>query len=131
MATATGTAPSWPASLSTAAAAIDAALREWRRTVAAGANCHVDACIGGWLLPYFARLGMPVLLLAWPLDASHPLKVAEELLELAEMEDDQETADAVGTSPATVKRQWAMARACGCGPTGRKWKWPTGTPNSV
>ena len=29
-----------------------------------------------------ARLGMPVLLLAWPLDASHPLEVAEELLEL-------------------------------------------------
>lgn len=26
-----------------------------------------------------ARLGMPVLLLAWPLDASHPLEVAEEL----------------------------------------------------
>lgn len=28
------------------------------------------------------RLGMPVLLLAWPQDASHPLEVAEELLDL-------------------------------------------------
>jgi glutamate/tyrosine decarboxylase-like PLP-dependent enzyme len=23
-----------------------------------GVRCHVDACIGGWLLPYFARLGV-------------------------------------------------------------------------
>jgi hypothetical protein len=23
-------------------------------------RCHVDACIGGWVLPYFARLGVPV-----------------------------------------------------------------------
>ena len=25
--------------------------------VAAGVRCHVDACIGGWVLPYLARLG--------------------------------------------------------------------------
>src|SRR5262249_45134337 len=25
-----------------------------------GVRCHVDACIGGWLLPYFRRLGMPL-----------------------------------------------------------------------
>jgi sphinganine-1-phosphate aldolase len=25
-----------------------------------GVRCHVDACIGGWLLPYFRRLGVPV-----------------------------------------------------------------------
>src|SRR5207244_1084136 len=23
-----------------------------------GVRCHVDACIGGWLLPYFRRLGV-------------------------------------------------------------------------
>ncbi len=27
---------------------------------AAGVRCHVDACIGGWVLPYAARLGRPV-----------------------------------------------------------------------
>ncbi|HEX6347251.1 pyridoxal phosphate-dependent decarboxylase family protein [Umezawaea sp.] len=27
---------------------------------AAGVRCHVDACIGGWVLPYFARLGVEV-----------------------------------------------------------------------
>jgi glutamate/tyrosine decarboxylase-like PLP-dependent enzyme len=26
-----------------------------------GVRCHVDACIGGWVLPYAARLGRPVL----------------------------------------------------------------------
>ena len=26
----------------------------------AGVRCHVDACIGGWVLPYAARLGRPV-----------------------------------------------------------------------
>ncbi len=26
---------------------------------AAGARCHVDACIGGWVLPYLRRLGEP------------------------------------------------------------------------
>jgi len=26
----------------------------------AGVRCHVDACIGGWLLPYAERLGRPV-----------------------------------------------------------------------
>jgi glutamate/tyrosine decarboxylase-like PLP-dependent enzyme len=25
-----------------------------------GIRCHVDACIGGWVLPYAARLGRPV-----------------------------------------------------------------------
>lgn len=25
-----------------------------------GVRCHVDACIGGWLLPYFRRLGVPL-----------------------------------------------------------------------
>jgi glutamate/tyrosine decarboxylase-like PLP-dependent enzyme len=25
-----------------------------------GVRCHVDACIGGWILPYAARLGRPV-----------------------------------------------------------------------
>jgi sphinganine-1-phosphate aldolase len=25
-----------------------------------GVRCHVDACIGGWVLPYFARLGVDV-----------------------------------------------------------------------
>lgn len=25
-----------------------------------GVRCHVDACIGGWLLPYFGRLGVPL-----------------------------------------------------------------------
>nr|WP_042187773.1 aminotransferase class V-fold PLP-dependent enzyme [Kibdelosporangium sp. MJ126-NF4] len=25
-----------------------------------GVRCHVDACIGGWVLPYFARLGVAV-----------------------------------------------------------------------
>lgn len=28
---------------------------------ARGMRCHVDACIGGWVLPYAARLGRPVL----------------------------------------------------------------------
>jgi len=28
--------------------------------VARGTRCHVDACIGGWVLPYAARLGRPV-----------------------------------------------------------------------
>ncbi len=28
---------------------------------AAGVRCHVDACIGGWVLPYAARLGRDVL----------------------------------------------------------------------
>ena len=28
---------------------------------ARGVRCHVDACIGGWVLPYAARLGRPVL----------------------------------------------------------------------
>jgi glutamate/tyrosine decarboxylase-like PLP-dependent enzyme len=28
--------------------------------VAQGVRCHVDACIGGWVLPYAARLGRPV-----------------------------------------------------------------------
>jgi sphinganine-1-phosphate aldolase len=27
---------------------------------AAGVRCHVDACIGGWVLPYFRRLGQAV-----------------------------------------------------------------------
>lgn len=27
---------------------------------AQGVRCHVDACIGGWVLPYAARLGRPV-----------------------------------------------------------------------
>jgi glutamate/tyrosine decarboxylase-like PLP-dependent enzyme len=27
---------------------------------AAGVRCHVDACIGGWVLPYFRRLGVAV-----------------------------------------------------------------------
>jgi glutamate/tyrosine decarboxylase-like PLP-dependent enzyme len=27
---------------------------------ARGVRCHVDACIGGWILPYAARLGRPV-----------------------------------------------------------------------
>jgi glutamate/tyrosine decarboxylase-like PLP-dependent enzyme len=27
---------------------------------AAGVSCHVDACIGGWLLPYWRRIGVPV-----------------------------------------------------------------------
>lgn len=27
---------------------------------AAGVRCHVDACIGGWVLPYAARIGRPV-----------------------------------------------------------------------
>lgn len=27
---------------------------------AAGVRCHVDACIGGWVLPFAARLGRPV-----------------------------------------------------------------------
>lgn len=27
---------------------------------AAGVRCHVDACIGGWVLPYAARMGRPV-----------------------------------------------------------------------
>lgn len=27
---------------------------------AAGVRCHVDACIGGWVLPYAERLGRPV-----------------------------------------------------------------------
>ena len=27
---------------------------------ARGIRCHVDACIGGWVLPYAARLGRPV-----------------------------------------------------------------------
>ncbi|GAB3462159.1 pyridoxal phosphate-dependent decarboxylase family protein [Actinophytocola sediminis] len=27
---------------------------------AAGVRCHVDACIGGWLLPHFRRLGVAV-----------------------------------------------------------------------
>ncbi len=27
---------------------------------AAGVLCHVDACLGGWLLPFWARLGEPV-----------------------------------------------------------------------
>ncbi|KRF02709.1 pyridoxal-dependent decarboxylase [Nocardioides sp. Soil777] len=27
---------------------------------AAGVRCHVDACIGGWVLPYAVRLGRPV-----------------------------------------------------------------------
>ncbi len=35
-----------------AAIAADAAAR--------GIRCHVDACIGGWVLPYGARLGRPV-----------------------------------------------------------------------
>ncbi len=26
----------------------------------AGVRCHVDACIGGWVLPYFRRLGKPL-----------------------------------------------------------------------
>lgn len=25
-----------------------------------GTRCHVDACIGGWLLPYYRRLGVPL-----------------------------------------------------------------------
>lgn len=25
-----------------------------------GVRCHVDSCIGGWVLPYFRRLGVPV-----------------------------------------------------------------------
>ncbi|MEO7352672.1 MAG: aminotransferase class V-fold PLP-dependent enzyme [Marmoricola sp.] len=28
---------------------------------AQGVRCHVDACIGGWVLPYASRLGRPVL----------------------------------------------------------------------
>jgi glutamate/tyrosine decarboxylase-like PLP-dependent enzyme len=28
--------------------------------LAAGVRCHVDACIGGWVLPFAARLGRPV-----------------------------------------------------------------------
>jgi glutamate/tyrosine decarboxylase-like PLP-dependent enzyme len=28
--------------------------------LARGVRCHVDACIGGWVLPYAARLGRPV-----------------------------------------------------------------------
>ncbi|MCW2781421.1 MAG: Pyridoxal-dependent decarboxylase [Marmoricola sp.] len=28
--------------------------------LASGVRCHVDACIGGWILPYAARLGRPV-----------------------------------------------------------------------
>ncbi|RKE62422.1 alpha-beta hydrolase superfamily lysophospholipase [Dietzia kunjamensis] len=50
-----------------------------------------------------ARLGMPVLLLAWPQDASHPLEVAEHLLELlpnARLE--------VARSPAEVE-EWPRA----------------------
>jgi sphinganine-1-phosphate aldolase len=27
---------------------------------AKGVRCHVDACIGGWVLPYFRELGVPV-----------------------------------------------------------------------
>ncbi|MDP9799093.1 glutamate/tyrosine decarboxylase-like PLP-dependent enzyme [Catenuloplanes nepalensis] len=27
---------------------------------AAGVRCHVDACFGGWILPYLRRLGLPV-----------------------------------------------------------------------
>ncbi len=27
---------------------------------ARGVRCHVDACIGGWVLPYFRELGVPV-----------------------------------------------------------------------
>ncbi|HQR26987.1 MAG TPA: aminotransferase class V-fold PLP-dependent enzyme [Nocardioides sp.] len=30
------------------------------QAAARGVRCHVDACIGGWVLPYAARLGRPV-----------------------------------------------------------------------
>jgi glutamate/tyrosine decarboxylase-like PLP-dependent enzyme len=31
-----------------------------RAAAGRGVRCHVDACIGGWVLPYAARLGRPV-----------------------------------------------------------------------
>ena len=34
--------------------------RDRGRGAARGVRCHVDACIGGWVLPYAARLGRPV-----------------------------------------------------------------------
>ncbi|MER5862972.1 aminotransferase class V-fold PLP-dependent enzyme [Kitasatospora sp. NPDC002040] len=47
-------APSYPHGVVDPVAAIAAAAAE------RGVLCHVDACIGGWLLPYLRRAGRPV-----------------------------------------------------------------------
>jgi glutamate/tyrosine decarboxylase-like PLP-dependent enzyme len=39
---------------------VDPVTRVAAAAVARGVRCHVDACIGGWVLPYAARLGRPV-----------------------------------------------------------------------
>ena len=38
---------------------------------ARGVRCHVDACIGGWVLPYAARLGRPVPPWTFAVDGRH------------------------------------------------------------
>jgi len=47
-------APAYPYGLMDPVADIAAA------ALAAGVRCHVDACFGGWSLPYLRRLGQPV-----------------------------------------------------------------------
>ncbi|ALG15499.1 pyridoxal phosphate-dependent decarboxylase family protein [Kibdelosporangium phytohabitans] len=40
-----------------------------------GVRCHVDACIGGWVLPYFARLGVEVPLFDFRVDGVTSISV--------------------------------------------------------
>lgn len=42
-----------------------------------GIRCHVDACIGGWVLPYAARLGRPVP--AWTFDVEGVTSISVDL----------------------------------------------------
>lgn len=44
---------------------------------ARGVRCHVDACIGGWVLPYATRLGRP--LPAWTFDVAGVTSISLDL----------------------------------------------------
>ena len=50
----------WPARRRTRTASSTRSPRSPPRPPARGVRCHVDACIGGWVLPYAARLGRAV-----------------------------------------------------------------------
>lgn len=45
--------------------------------VARGVRCHVDACIGGWVLPYATRLGRPVS--PWTFDVDGVTSISVDL----------------------------------------------------
>ena len=77
---------------------------------ARGIRCHVDACIGGWVLPYAARLGRPVPPWTFAVDGRHLDLGRPAQVRLRAQGHLAAPAPHAGAAPAAVLRLGGLAR---------------------